>query len=61
MDDDGQICPHRLMVRTSLFQGGNGDSTSPGGRVLQREVFYIMYYKKTPNGPFLGLGRCPSG
>lgn len=24
--------------RTSLFQGGNGDSNSPGGRVLRKEV-----------------------
>lgn len=24
--------------RTSLFQGGSGDSTSPGGRVLRKEV-----------------------
>ncbi|CAK7327806.1 unnamed protein product, partial [Dovyalis caffra] len=25
--------------RTSLFQGGSGDSTSPGGRVLRKEVY----------------------
>lgn len=29
-----QVGPHRLVVRTSLFQGGKGDSNSPGGRVL---------------------------
>jgi hypothetical protein len=34
----GRICPYRLVVRTSLFQGGSGDSTSPGGRVLRKEV-----------------------
>lgn len=34
----GQVCPHRLVVRTSLFQGDCGDSNSPGGRVLQKGV-----------------------
>ncbi|KAL6496058.1 hypothetical protein OROHE_027565 [Orobanche hederae] len=29
-----QVGPHRLVVRTSLFQGDKGDSNSPGGRVL---------------------------
>jgi hypothetical protein len=38
----GQVCPHRLVVRTSLFQGGSGDSTSPGGGVLRKEVDRVL-------------------
>lgn len=34
----GQVGPYRLVVRTSLFQGGSGDSTSPGGKVPRKEV-----------------------
>lgn len=34
----GKYAPIVQWFRTSLFQGGNGDSTSPGGRVLQKEI-----------------------
>ncbi len=34
----GKYAPIVQWFRTSLFQGGNGDSTSPGGRVLRKEV-----------------------
>ena len=33
----GKYAPIVKWFRTSLFQGGSGESTSPGGRVLRKE------------------------
>ena len=38
----GKYAPIVEWFRTSLFQGGGGDSTSPGGRVLWKEVDRVL-------------------
>ena len=43
-----QIRPHRLVVRTSLFQGGSGDSISPGGKI---KSWYSFFNKPKIHSP----------